>query len=263
MFYIMQKNLYAEENFNELVRQLEVQKLDFQIVNVIPFAHKMDPDVNVEGKVFVFGATAMGKISKKKNWNPGYIDDNIVYHNLIDNYKGDLFNYDCEIVRFGDLITTSKLPQWQRIFVRPVNDGKSFAGMTTTWHELYAWEQQLHEIGYKDNSNTTITADDYIVISEEKKIQSEYRFFVVDGEVITGSQYKLGDRVIYSNKVDKEVYHYAQRMVNIWVPNRAFAIDICRANDRFYVLEINSINSAGFYHCDMGKLIHALEIAFS
>ena len=263
MFYVIQKNLYAEENFSELVRQLEVQELDFQIVNIIPFSHEIDPDVNVDGKVFVFGATSIGKIAKTKNWFPGYIDENINYHNLIDNYKGDLFNHDCVIVRFGNLITSSKLPQWKHIFVRPVNDGKSFAGMTTTWLDLYAWEQRLHAIGYEGNSETTITADDYIVISEAKEIQSEYRFFVVNGKVITGSQYKLGDRVLYSNRVDKEIYRYAQQMVNIWSPNKAFAIDVCRANDRFYVLEINSINSAGFYHCDMGKLIHNLEVVFS
>lgn len=263
MFYVMQKNLYAEEAFTELVRQLEVQELDFQIVNVIPFSHEMDPDVNVDGKVFVFGATAMGKIAKAKGWTPGYIDDNINYHNLIDNYGGDVFNNDCVIVQLGKLITTSKLPQWPRIFVRPVNDGKSFAGMTMTWQELFDWERKLWEIGYEENSGTTITAEDYIVISSAKEIHSEYRFFVVDGKVITGSQYKLGDRVVYSNMVDKEVYRYAQQMVNIWSPNKAFAIDICRANDRFYVLEINAINSAGFYHCDMGKLVHALETAFS
>jgi hypothetical protein len=158
----------------------------------------------------------------------------------------------------------SKLPvHWQKIFVRPVNDGKSFAGMVTTWLELYAWEQQLHAIDYEGNSQTTIRPDDEIVISEAKEIQAEYRFFVVDGKVITGSQYKLGDRVIYSNMVDEDVYDYAQKMVNMWSPNRAFALDICRANDRFYVLEINAINSAGFYHCDMGKLIHALETAYS
>ena len=259
----MQKNLYAEENFTELVRQLEVQNLDFQIVNIIPFSHEIDPDINVENPIFVFGATAMGKIAKAKNWKPGYIDENINYVKLIDNYGQDTFNGNCVIVKFGDLVKTSKLPQWSRIFVRPVNDGKSFAGTTMTWLELFEWESRLYQLGYSENSQTTITADDYIVISEAKEIHSEYRFFVVDGKVITGSRYKLGNRVLYSNQVDQEVYDYAQKMVDVWAPNKAFALDICRANDRFYVLEINAINSAGFYHCDMGKLIHALEMTFS
>ena len=259
MFWVMQKNLYAEEAFASLVDQLERQNIDFQIVNMIPFAHEMEPDINPTGNVIVMGSTSMKHIAKKKNWNPGYIDDNINYNNLIDNYDNNVFNLDCVIIKFGDYPLTSKLPQWPRIFVRPVDDGKSFAGQTMTWMELYTWYWELEQIGWEDTSKSTIHKDDYIVIAEAKEIHSEYRFFVVDGKVITGSMYKIGTKVHYSNVVDQEVYDYAQKMVDIWCPNQAFAIDICRANDRFYVLEINAINSAGFYACDMGKFVHAIE----
>jgi hypothetical protein len=74
------------------------------------------------------------------------------------------------------------------------------------------------------------------------EIFSEYRFLVVDGEVVTGSQYK-----------------YAQSMVDLWNPNRAFAIDIALTKNGYKVIEINSINSAGFYHCDIGKFVNAIN----
>jgi len=42
------------------------------------------------------------------------------------------------------------------------------------------------------------------------KILQEYRFFVVDGKIATGSSYKIGDRVIANSDVDQEVYAYTE-----------------------------------------------------
>ena len=52
-------------------------------------------------------------------------------------------------------------------------------------------------------------------------------------------------------------------MIDIYQPAEAFVIDIAVSNDELKVIEINSINSAGFYECNMIKLISALENHFN
>lgn len=259
MFWVLQKNLYNESAFADLLEQLDRQKVCYQIVDLIPFAHEMSPDINVEGPVFVLGSTAMGNVARKKGWKPGYIDENINYHNIVEKYENDALNWNCIFATFGE-ISKAYIP-WSEFFIRPVNDGKSFAGTVMNVNELDEWIAKIKNLE-GDNSYTSITLNDEIVISPIQEIYTEYRFFVVNGKVVTGSQYKLGNRITYrmlQSGIDLDVFRFAKMMVQIWQPNQAFALDIANTPNGFKVLEINSINSAGFYFCDMGKFIHAIE----
>lgn len=78
-------------------------------------------------------------------------------------------------------------------------------------------------------------------------------------KVFTASMYKHGARVVYSDMIPEYVLKFAQDMVNLWQPNHAFALDVCETPEGMKIVEINSINSSGFYACDMGKFVNAIE----
>jgi len=88
---------------------------------------------------------------------------------------------------------------------------------------------------------------------------TETRFFVVDGKIVTGSLYKRGNKVIYDSNIDPDVQKFAQEMVDFWQPNRAFVIDIALTPDGCKIVEINNINSSGFYASNVNKIIDAIE----
>ena len=92
-----------------------------------------------------------------------------------------------------------------------------------------------------------------------KEILAEYRFFIIEGQVVTGSQYKIGDRVQSSTIIPSDIYQYASEQAARWQPNRAFAIDIAQTHQGPKIIELNSANSAGFYACDIGKIVDAVE----
>ncbi len=71
--------------------------------------------------------------------------------------------------------------------------------------------------------------------------------------------YKHRDRVVYSDMIPEYVTKFAQDMADIWCPNRAFDLDVCETPEGMRIVEINSINSAGFYACDMGKFVNAIS----
>ena len=52
-------------------------------------------------------------------------------------------------------------------------------------------------------------------------------------------------------------------MVDIYQPAEAFVIDVCLVEDDWKIVEINCINAAGFYLCDIQKLITELEYYFN
>lgn len=254
MHWVLQDNLYEEGAFNSLTDQLERQNISYQVVKVIPFIAEMIPEVDVQGNVFVLGATSMSKIAKRKGWIPGYFDDNLNYKMLLENYGDHMMNAGCVIDTFGNLKKT-----WDVFHLRPTTDSKSFAGTVFDWEEFDAWRTKVVAIGEDENSMTTLVASDEVVMSPLKDIFAEYRFYVVDGKVITGSLYKWGRRVIYQSEFDDRITAFAQEMVDLWAPNRAFALDIADTPDGLKVIEINSINSAGFYACDMGKFAAAIN----
>ena len=102
--------------------------------------------------------------------------------------------------------------------------------------------------------------DDKVVVAPVRAIAAEYRLFVVDRKVVTGSRYKLGTKVIYEPVIDAPVLTLAKEIIRRFCPVDAFALDIAVCPEgRPYILEVNCINSAGLYAADTQRLVHALD----
>jgi hypothetical protein len=253
MFWILQRNLFNEQAFQSLQDQLVVQETPHAVVHLRPFVHDIEPDVDVAGPVFVCGSTGMRHVAKRKGWQPGYFDDNLDYRLLLQHYGKRMLNDDARVLPLQDAHITDS-----HAFVRPAGDDKQFAGQVMTQAEFSEW--RLRVVALEGESTyTTLGAKDLIVIARAKPLHAEYRFYVVDGNVVTGSLYKRGDRVHYDAHVDSDVTRFAQECADIWCPSRAFCLDIADTPDGLKVLEINAINSSGFYACDMGKFVNAIN----
>jgi len=253
MFWVLQKNLFNEMAFTSLQAQLVAQDTPHAIVTLRPFIHEIVPDVDVTGPVFVCGSTSLGKVARAKGWTPGYFDQNLDYRLLTHHYGEHMLNADA---RFSKLKEAHVVDEF--VFIRPVGDGKQFAGEVMTRDDFHTWRDRVVALD-GESTFTTLTGDDLVVLAHPKAIHAEYRFYVVDGVVITGSMYKRGDRVHYSAQVDDRVRDFAQARADQWRPNRAFCLDVAETPAALKVIEINSINSSGFYACDMGKFVNAIN----
>ena len=126
--------------------------------------------------------------------------------------------------------------------------------------DVDAWADSVKSI--EEKNYTTIDSSTPVVVAPLKEIYREYRFFIVDGKVITGSLYKMGDQVVYKTELDDSEI-FTQKMVDLWQPAEAFVLDIALTKDGYKVLEVNCFNSAGYYAIDVGKLVHAVMEKFS
>ena len=108
-----------------------------------------------------------------------------------------------------------------------------------------------------------------VMISPPQDLIDEYRFFIGDGEVITGSTYKINGEHDEREGFTVEAYNLAMEVAKEkWQPSSVYSIDVCSLEPKhgefvsYRVVEVNGFNSAGLYACDYEKLIRRVnEIA--
>src|SRR6185437_7591485 len=214
MHWVVQENLWNETEYDNFIGALERLSIPFDVVKVVPFSHELIPDVNPTGLVMAYGSVTLAKIAKEKGWIPGsFMNENHDFRVWRNHYNFHLLNHQAEVSRFADVT-----PFWQDFFIRPCEDTKQYSGMVTTWDDFKEWRKRVIDL---KETYTTLDATTMVCYGPLKDIWAEFRFFVVDGEVITYSQYKQGDRVVKIPHVDEDVIAFARKMIDIWQPARA------------------------------------------
>ena len=254
MYYIVQKNLFKEENYDNLILGLERLELPYEEIDVIPFVDEIEFKTDRKD-VFPFGSVKMSRVSRKYGWYPGsQLNDNHDYLVYSQFYKENLLNYDSEIHKFGDDFFHKEL-----FFARPTKDTKVFTGRV---FDMGQW-REFRDDALTNGHSTILDVNTEIQVSSVKKIQKEIRFWIVKGKISTASQYTLGGRYCVDDFVDQSAYDYCQKMVNIYQLNETFVIDICLVDGEYKIVECGCTNSAGFYRCNIQKLLMDLEYSFS
>jgi hypothetical protein len=175
-----------------------------------------------------------------------------------EHYGSDLLNADALVGKIESLVLPTSAA-WDAVFVRPVQDSKEFDGQPMERSTFEAWRQGRSGAG-PALTGGALHPRGQIVVASAKSILSEYRFFVVDRQIVTGSIYRLGGRATFqAHVIDEGIMAFAQQIVIRWQPATAFVLDVALTPDGPKVVEINCINSAGFYRCDVAKLVAALE----
>ena len=119
------------------------------------------------------------------------------------------------------------------------------------------WQKKVCVL--KEDFGTSLRKDTLLQLSTSKRILCEARVWVLDGQIVTHSLYKRGNKVMYAQEVDPHLLAFAQQAIEDWQPHRAFVIDVCDTDDGPRIVEINTLNAAGFYAGDVQKLVLALE----
>lgn len=256
MHWVLQDNLFKETEWQSLVDHLERWNIPYSVHKVVPFVGELIPDIDIsDGKAVCFGSYSMRHIAKKKGWTPGVYDlEPFNFLMQLEHWGKEMLNADAWVGRFGDAkFEGSK-------FIRPILDSKSFAGRVFDQEEFSEWQSKIHA---GDDFGDSVTSDTIIQVCEPKEIWSEVRYWIVDGNIVTRSIYKIGDRVQYSDQVDSRFDYYASALVQPsiigWNPLPAFVLDVCETPEGMKIVEINTINAAGFYAGDIPSIIMALE----
>ena len=250
MFYVIQENVFREENYNKIFDVMKRLKLPYEILRFDKNGD-FNPLMNRRKDVFVFGSVRAARLACDKEWTPGsFYGKNHDFQIYKDYYKKNLLNYDSLLKDIADPIVWE--PNEVK-FIRPTKDSKVFNG------KLYSkvkWEDTVQMVKEK---YLGVMPPVTIQVSSPKKIYKEARIWIVDGKIVTSSYYKFGDNVAWTEDVEPEGLEFAQRMADLYKVEKAFVMDICLTPDGWKIVEINCINCSGFYRGDLQKLVMALE----
>jgi len=253
---------FSDKAYHQLLEALERLEIKHYVVEYVPF-----DDENVYGlpenfdekDVIVYGGQGLINYGKKHGWTGVYQNDNFSVDAWMRHYGTELLNYDSAITTIEKAFVDAP-----RVFVRPVHDTKSFSGQLMDREDFYTWKNSI--LAIPDDVFTTINGKTEISISTVKDIVAEYRLFVVDGKVVTGSEYKRGDTVAYHSHIPEYVLEYANLVIAMWEPDKAYCLDIAELYGEgagCKVLEINCINGCGLYAADVYKYVHTLHYYLS
>lgn len=251
MYWVIQDSFYSTDGHSRLLAALERLEIPHKVVKLSPQAMTIAPDVNPEGPVWVCGSSTMCRLAARRGWTPGsFLNDNFRFEVWGERYRQIILNSDATLFKIRDIPS-----DYAEFFIRAPDDSKVVPGRTWKWGEFAAWRDALAA----EAKAFGPTLDSVVVVAKAKTIHYERRYFVLDGELVASSQYRAGGRAEFSAYPDEEADAFVSRAINDFSPARAFVLDVAGTPEGLRVVEINCINSAAFYACDVPKLVAAIE----
>jgi hypothetical protein len=254
MLWVVQKNLYNDNRRGELLEALS--RLDIPFLEVDVHHNTISPEIPEDNTLPIItnGSIMLSNIALTRGWEPGcFMGDN-----QYDNFSYDVWAHYYENLLLNAHATRSTLAQAKVVdpfvFVRPILDNKTFNGKVFSQEEFLAFQQD--SIHLKTGSPQP---DTEILLSQPKKIGQEHRHYIVDGEIVTSSRYKLAGQPNFKEGCDKAVLDVVQQAIDIWTPSRAFVLDTYIAGDEIGIVEIGCICHAGLYESNLMKLVYMLD----
>jgi len=141
------------------------------------------------------------------------------------------------------------------LFVRPVSDKKTFAGTTIPRTNYDNYMRALEQ-------TSSVLPETLCVISSIKHLVAEYRFWVVDREIVSSSE-AYGPSSFFvpvANVVPDHIYKFATTITKLdWQPDSCYTLDVGVMKDgSLGVMELNSFCTAGFYDADLVPIVKAV-----
>jgi hypothetical protein len=249
VFWAIQTNIIYEPDKIKILAALENLGFDYRTFSAIPFSDELPP---IEEKnVLFYGSTnVINSIYKSQKWNPGtFFTESFDFRVWCDKYK--ILSSNFKLLKLRDIEACHFYGEEKHAFIRPVLDLKEFAGDVVEWDKFEAWKNNL--------LNLELLLDCVCVVAEPFAISKEWRTFIVDGKVVSASQYREYLRLSPVQGAPREVVAFAEAQASVYSPHSVFVMDIGKSGDEFYVIEVGCFNSAGFYESNIETIFQAVQ----
>lgn len=230
-----------------------------EVVKVVPFSHEAaGPLPRIDGPCIVYGSGGLLTLARRQGWRPGGWDGDEFSASRVSEALGVLaLNHGAIVAQWSGLVEAARSLGTARVFARPDAETKEFPGGVLELDEFDAWVQRLRAVGYGEGSQGAV------LVAPARRLGREWRLFVAEGEPVASAQYAREGEPEQGPAAPDEVLSFARRALDRHCPAPALALDIAEtwtgAGWELRVVELNSINSAGFHGCDPGPIVSALS----
>ncbi len=181
-----------------------------------------------------------------------YYNDNLNLYNCMQNIDNSLLLNTGIFIKLKD-IENMQLSEPGPLFMKPSSVLKYFDAT------LVSNQYLVGEYLTFNNFNVNIS-EELCLLTSVKSIDTESRFFVINGEVISGSYYRISD-VYLEKEINKEDYIFkiAQQYADKYSPCASFVMDLALYKGEYKIIEYNPINCAAIYACNYTNIINKLK----
>jgi len=225
------------------------------MVKIEPFSKTLPKIREYQGPMIAYGTTTLIRnVDRDRSWVPGlWFDSKEFKPSSWSSKMGEDSLNKGKILSIKDVSFMFETEKY--LFIRPNSDLKIFSGNVFTVND---YNRLINNI--KENNYVRLSLHTEVIVSTPLPIRAEWRFVIVDGKVITGSQYRLMGRLKYEEKVDPEAWKLAEKIANKdWQVSKAYVLDIALVKDEYKVIEVNCVNASGFYKCNITEIIKSLS----
>jgi hypothetical protein len=255
MKFAIQHNLMNIDQLHDVAKAVKPYPHIF--VGTIPFSQEITSDEPLDGIDYIpYGSTLLTNLAAELGWLGLHFDlSKLNYRTFLEN-RGDMLNDTVISVKYA-IEYLKTVSQNQKFFTRPSEDLKQYSGQVLEAYEIWSWLQSMVDAGAGGGSYY-MSADKEIVLSIPKDISAEWRWFIVGGQIISGSMYRAHGQSRKVRELDHAVIDEAQSLANVWLPDQCVVMDTALVGDEIKVIEFNTINSSGFYDNDVDAVFKAL-----
>lgn len=237
MKWLIQPVKIESKQIDLLMYMLAQAEIEYDIVypfqGMVLNADKTPYKYDTKETYFVCGSYSLTRNVYKDRKESVFSLENYSFDDFINIFGIKNFvNHDAKIIHSKDIV-------WEKdeYFIRPLKDDKAFNG------GIY--------------NKKTFKYEGDIVLADLKHISKEYRFFIIDNQIVTSSLYKIDGELSTSSVIDRDVQDFAQEMIKLFnFPG--FVIDIAKVDNSCKIMELNCLNASGFYDINLYKLINSV-----
>lgn len=250
--WVVQTNVEPESiSPAALRRACSAEQLPFYALSVIPGSATLPDLPAIDGPVVFHGRTTLIlRAFEHPKWRRGvFFDPEQFQHRAyVQAYGERMLNADAQILSWEELINEPRAPD-ELVFLKPNDDLKRFTGSVLRFSECVDLYWQLRQAA------RPVAPTSEVVLGKPSEIDGEWRLFLVDGEVVTGSMYRpSGDAYL-----PRELIEFAHKAASDWMPASVFVLDVARVNHSWKIVECNCFNGSRFYSADVERLVRRVS----
>jgi hypothetical protein len=249
--WLFQKNIWNEYGYDRFLNSVQDAGVSHEEVHIIPFTDTFDREIDFVPK-YVFGSNRFINVCRAQGF-PTFKS----FKPIEDFYmKSDWINANGYDIKWGEL-KKAKGNFIHPQFIKPHTE-KFFTGKIC--YSLDDIDKTQLATSFIENED-----DELVRVSYAIDIYDEARFFIVGGEIISASLYKI-------NKQNKQVridkshpaWEQCRNILSSGFIDDAFVMDLGSTSTDFHcaswkIVELNNINSAGLYETDTDAIVSAFK----
>lgn len=254
--WVIQTNIVSDAQAKEVARAVLSDNGRVFGADLIPFSDEikfwLTPNTD---ELIPYGSTKLIQLAMKRGWKGVFFNDNFNVRTWLANHP-KMLNKNTRTVQLWEVQNWPYPSPLFRpdgmYFIRPVEDLKPFAGTVARLEDIINWKISTVFGNFDVDENISVAISDY------QTILSEQRWFIVDGKIIEGRQYRMNGNLC-ALPVTDTLIRMAQELAAMWLPHQTCVMDTAWTYDDLSVIEFNCLNCSGMYGHDPYAIVKAIQ----